>query len=82
MSSGPPEQARRVIATFTQQNEQLIKLVYSLVQRFNGGLSRDDVLMMSAVERQLVIDHLKNHDEVIRNLVNAKKIPLNVSLLA
>ena len=47
-----------VIASFTQQNESLIKSLQSLQYYFRGAYGRDDMWAMSYLEREVAIEFI------------------------
>jgi len=64
-----------VIASFTRQNEDLVKSLLQLQYYFRGALQRDDVWGMSHVERELAIDFVNSRFKEAGELMK-KQIPV------
>ena len=70
-----PEIAKKVISSFTQQNEDLVKQLLQLLYYFRGALSRDDMYALTFAERELAIDFINGRMEDAKNMMS-KQIPV------
>jgi len=64
-----------LINSFTQQNENLIKLLMFILYRFRGALQREDVWMMSPIERDLAVEFINERVKEAGDLMK-KQIPV------
>ena len=64
-----------VISSFTRQNEELMKSLLQLQYYFRGSLTRDDVLAMSFVEREIAIGFLNDRFKEAGELMK-RQIPV------
>lgn len=64
-----------LINSFTQQNEILIKSLMNILYRFRGALNREDIWMMSPIERDYAVDFINERIKEAGDLIK-KQIPV------
>jgi hypothetical protein len=64
-----------IIASFTRQNEELMKSLLQLQYYFRGSLTRDDALAMSFAEREIAIEFLNGRFKEAGELMK-RQIPV------
>ena len=66
---------RQVIASYTRQNEDLVKTLITFQYWFRGAMNRDDAWALSPIEREMAITFINDRFKEAGDLIK-KDIPV------
>ena len=75
IASDDQEVITRVMKSFETENEALVKSIIQLGYYYRGHLTRDDVWMMSPLERERAVEFLNDRFKEVNDLIK-KDIPV------